>query len=282
MRMVSTLLVPLDGSSVAEAALEPAVRLAHVFGAELLLFSSTLGESVEPIQAYLTGVADHLDLPRGVTTATAEVIWPAPAIVDAVEGRPDTVLVMATHGRGGFGRLALGSVADEVVGDVSAPVVLVGAEAKLTDFDGRRMVLAWEGIDIQPDLLATATAWAQALDLEVTVLHVRRPNVDDYGASPFPEWQAARHQVIDQLTAVGVRAGALIIDGLDVADEIVEYARTTPTALIAMGCRRHAHQRQGPLDNVVLKTVRHAPCPILVQSPRDQAGDVIGGAGEKV
>lgn len=273
--MVKTVLVPLDGSPVAEAALVPAVRLARAFDAEVHLFSSTVGEENHEVESYLGAVAGRLEAEagadgplRGVVTSTAPFVWPAPAIIEALDGAPDSVLCMATHGRGGFGRLALGSVADEVVGDARSPVVLVGAHATtMPELSGRRLLLAWEGLELAPDLLATATEWALALDLDVTVVHVRRPNVDDYGATPFPEWQGARQRVIATLTASGVRAGALIIDGLDVADAIVEHARTTPTALIAMGCRPHRHGHQGPLDSVVLKTVHHAPCPVLVQSP---------------
>lgn len=277
--MVKTVLVPLDGSPVAEAALAPAARLARAFDAEVHLFSSTVGEENHEVESYLGAVAGRLEAEarteaavdepalRDVVTSTAPFVWPAPAIIQALDGAPDSVLCMATHGRGGFGRLALGSVADEVVGDARSPVVLVGAHATMPDLSGRRLLLAWEGLELAPDLLATAIAWALALDLEVTVVHVRRPNVDDYGATPFPEWQGARQRVIATLTASGVRAGALIIDGLDVADAIVEHARTTPTALIAMGCRPHRHGHHGPLDSVVLKTVHHAPCPVLVQSP---------------
>jgi len=254
------------------------MRLAQGFDAELCLLSSTVGGHIESLEAYLnaavTGLSDFHDLdgdtlvlPRGATTAVARLVWPAPAIIASLEGTMDSAVCMATHGRGWFGRLALGSVADEVVGDACAPVVLVGPEATLTAVKGRRMVLCWEGIDIDPALLATATDWALSLDLDVTVLHVRRPNVGEHGISPSPAWQEARHRVMDVLTAAGVRAGALIVDGHGVADEIVGHARTTPTALIAMGCRRHRRQGRGPLDNVVLKTVKHAPCPVLVQSP---------------
>jgi nucleotide-binding universal stress UspA family protein len=189
-----------------------------------------------------------------------------PPASSALDGR-GAALCMATHGRGGFGRVALGSIADEVVGDARSPIVLVGSEARSRGLAGHRMILCWEGIELEPHLQATATEWALALDLDVLVLHVRRPNVDDYGTVPFPEWTAARTQVTRHLAASGVRAETAIVDGHEVAAEIVRCAEQAPTALIAMGCRRHGHERLGPLDNVVLRTVRHAPCPILVQAP---------------
>jgi nucleotide-binding universal stress UspA family protein len=60
-------------------------------------------------------------------TATAEVLTGSPAVtlLDAI--RPDDLVVMTTHGRGGVRRWLLGSVADKLVRAAAAPVLLVPA-----------------------------------------------------------------------------------------------------------------------------------------------------------
>ena len=63
-------------------------------------------------------------------TATAEVLTGSPAVtlLDAI--RPDDLVVMTTHGRGGVRRWLLGSVADKLVRAAAAPVLLVPAVAR--------------------------------------------------------------------------------------------------------------------------------------------------------
>jgi nucleotide-binding universal stress UspA family protein len=274
--VTKTLIVPLDGSPTAETALGPAVCLARPLGARLQLLHSTVGAHDGRHRAYLADVADGrltdksgrapLEVPEGIETLSRTFVWPAQAITEALESEPDAALCMTTHGRGAIGRYTLGSVADQVVGDARDPIVLVGPAATLTQLTGRRIVLCWHGIDIEPDLYATTRDWARALGLGVTVLHVRGHHSDD-GDATFAEWQQARRAVRERLCADGVDAGAVIVDGHNVADAIVTHASNTPTALIAMGTRRHDPGRQGPLDSTVLRVARHAPRPLLVQSP---------------
>lgn len=66
-------------------------------------------------EAYLTELAALL-IARGFTVDTAVVYdGAAAAILDEAKGREVDLIVMATHGRGGFGRLRYGSVAEAVL-----------------------------------------------------------------------------------------------------------------------------------------------------------------------
>ena len=142
-----SILVPLDGSQVAEAALAPAKELAQKFGAEIVLAQvlswagqaylfdvpgTTVAEiDVEMTKAaaeYLARVAGTLGTER---PAKADVLhgMPAEALIDLVERDALDLVVMTTHGRGGLSRAALGSVADRVL-HASCPVLLIRPPGK--------------------------------------------------------------------------------------------------------------------------------------------------------
>jgi nucleotide-binding universal stress UspA family protein len=144
-------LVALDGSPFAEAALRPAQDLAQALGAGLLLlrvvgppgaaFGGTLGEvpsdpegELAEARAYLDAVTGRLPAPPepGRGAGPERRILPgAPAqTIAAVAGQEEvTAIAMATHGRSGLARAVLGSVAAEVLHRTSVPVLLVRPRA---------------------------------------------------------------------------------------------------------------------------------------------------------
>jgi nucleotide-binding universal stress UspA family protein len=136
------ILVPLDGSYLAEAALATAVDMARTSGARLLLLRAAQAHTlpgmdpteaevrvVQEAEAYLAEVQARL-----ASTGTTDVettVWygpPAAAIVEAAEFRKVGLIVMTTHGRTGLGRLILGSVAESVVRGSVTPILLLRAE----------------------------------------------------------------------------------------------------------------------------------------------------------
>jgi nucleotide-binding universal stress UspA family protein len=145
-------LIPLDGSSLAEDILEPAVGFGGLQGAEytLLRVISPLipwnysgytpaaayedllaqleqlhAQDREEAAAYLERVATGLR-ERGlqVKTQVACHEQPAVAILDEAKTHPDGIVALATHGRSGLPRLFLGSVADKVLRGSTQPVLV--------------------------------------------------------------------------------------------------------------------------------------------------------------
>lgn len=128
-----TLLVPLDGSGFAEQALAEAQLLAAATGAALVLVSVVAGhEDAALAEAERAHAADYLDVTaarlRGAgLEVRTQVLTGAPAerIFDVCAAERADLIVMATHGRSGWQRLWLGSVASKVVERAGAPVLLV-------------------------------------------------------------------------------------------------------------------------------------------------------------
>jgi nucleotide-binding universal stress UspA family protein len=132
------LLVPLDGSETAEAALPAARELARTSGAELLLIRVTearFDPSPGPLAAglgrireaeeYLGAIRERLKASGAHSTT---FLWhgsPAAAIVKAAGDYRVDMIVMTTHGRSGREKEMFGSVAEAVLGGAKCPVLVV-------------------------------------------------------------------------------------------------------------------------------------------------------------
>jgi nucleotide-binding universal stress UspA family protein len=137
--MFSTLVVPLDGSELAERALPYAVRFAAERGGRLVLVRAVLGPPpsgldwerqqlavVEEATAYLSGVAEKVATRVPVTTAPLYG-HPPDEILAAVGQFDADSIVMATHGRTGLAHLLYGSVAEAVLARSPVPVLVIHA-----------------------------------------------------------------------------------------------------------------------------------------------------------
>lgn len=153
--MFKHLLIPLDTSRFAEAALPYAQTLAENFDAKMTLvcviehplyfgdeFISTLEMEAA---AYEGALADARRYFKGVVTALHKQGYNVDYTV--VEGRQATdeilktadsieadAIVMSTHGRSGLGRWLLGSVADKILRHAHIPVLLTRAKEGETSF----------------------------------------------------------------------------------------------------------------------------------------------------
>jgi nucleotide-binding universal stress UspA family protein len=152
----ASVLVPLDGSQVAEHALALLVGLlqaaasAEVVHWDVTNWQITLFTVVESralrggARTYLEEVEARLEaipLPKGVRISRRVLLGSAPGAIVAVANHGDQgvqadrspeamtspfdLVVMATHGRGGLGRLLYGSVARYVLPRVAVPVLVV-------------------------------------------------------------------------------------------------------------------------------------------------------------
>lgn len=145
--MFRHILVPLDGSGFAEAALPYALELAAQFDSEITLLRVILpprrsdGAMSPESAGFLIKVRDdlykesieYLQLQKGslrqqnykVHYQVAESEDIAAEILSAVRGSGADTVVMCTHGRGGLSRWLFGSVATRVLQSASVPVLVI-------------------------------------------------------------------------------------------------------------------------------------------------------------
>jgi nucleotide-binding universal stress UspA family protein len=133
------ILVPLDGSALAESAIPKAVELAKdAPSASLMLLRAAEAPILtgDPIEAQIAAVREAEEYLEAVAACLKEQgldevttsVWygpPAPAIVEAAHVARADLIVMSTHGRSGVGRLLMGSVAESVLRGTRVPILLL-------------------------------------------------------------------------------------------------------------------------------------------------------------
>jgi nucleotide-binding universal stress UspA family protein len=136
------ILVPLDGSMLAETALPAACGIAARDAAAISLLraaevrslpgADTIEAQVKAVQEaedYLARVVERLKA-RGIDRVETHV-WYGPAaasIVEAAAAQKIDLIVMSTHGHSGLGRLVFGSVAESVLRGTRIPILIVRGE----------------------------------------------------------------------------------------------------------------------------------------------------------
>jgi nucleotide-binding universal stress UspA family protein len=144
--MYKKILVPLDGSALAERAIWHAEEIARGADAEILLLQAvfvpmpvvpesallTEGKVLEEVarsaSEYLDRVASELRAAgRNVRTVIDERP-PADAILHVAEQEKVDLIVMSTHGRSGLSRLVMGSIAENVLRRTARTIMFVKPE----------------------------------------------------------------------------------------------------------------------------------------------------------
>jgi len=145
--MFKRILVPLDGSELAELALQQALPLCSGAGEIVLLqvirlplpvMTPDVGMTMPMVDmddmfdeamAYLNGWVEEL-ADKGVQAVAAVVEGDnvADSIVDYAKQHDIALIVQSTHGRGGFSRLVFGSVAEGVLRQTPCPVMFIRAD----------------------------------------------------------------------------------------------------------------------------------------------------------
>ena len=144
--MIGEVILPLDGSPTAEAAIPHAVKMSKTLRVGISLvravsplshagavaeyvpdgYEAMVEDARNDAEKYLDGVANRIrDQGISVVGTKASIGNAASTIIDLARAADDPLVVMATHGRSGVGRWVLGSVTDRVVRHGHGPVLVV-------------------------------------------------------------------------------------------------------------------------------------------------------------
>jgi nucleotide-binding universal stress UspA family protein len=299
------ILVPLDGSALAEQAISHATLQARRFGARVFLLrvaegvpptvasgaTSELLRGGDDVEAYLAGVADKLSA-AGVEEVDYDTRVGAPAemILEFARDEGIDLIVMSTHGRSGIGRWVYGSVADKVLRGADTPVFLIRASQSASASRAssyRRFLVTLDGSQLSEYALPYAEAWAKAFDAEIVLLRV--PTLPAYVSlgpdssmlvpsllsDAYEEADAYLANVVRQLKAKGLSVHKAAVEPGAVADTIIDYAQEAEVDCIVMSTHGRSGLGRWVYGSVADRVLRGAGVPVLlVRAPRAQSSTV--------
>ena len=299
-----SILVPLDGSALAEQAVPLAASIAqrargklhltlvHQLGsapvdaAAAKLFTSIELATRKSERAYLRGIQARLR-EGGTRLSSAVTLTGAPGseLARYVREVGIDLVVMATHGRGGIRRAWLGSVADYLIRALDVPVLLVrpreGKPAPALPPRVAEILVPLDGSPLAEEALDAAAALARILDAEVALLQVvppvllgtdlalPLPSTYDEELTAMGRQQAQDYldDIVERMHAQGLRATGVAIVGWNPADAILDVARPERVAVVALATHGRGGLRRLVLGSVADKLVRGADVPVLVYRP---------------
>jgi nucleotide-binding universal stress UspA family protein len=300
--MLSTILVPLDGSPLAEQALPVAARLARATGAALHLAHVHVAASLDPISIEGMPVVDEqmrslaaeheqVYLERAATQIADASLKPqvarlegpvAPTLASYARDIGAGLIVMTTHGRSGFAQLWLGSSADALVRVSDTPLLLLrpGPDGQVADRPFRRVLAPLDGSALAEQILPHGAALAAIDGGEILALRI----IDSLPvpqAMPFSErfrldeGTLARERAQAEQYLQGLAAGLAPAQVMPVVREapqparaILELAAELGADLLALTTQGRGASSRKPISSVADKVLRGAALPLLILRPR--------------
>jgi nucleotide-binding universal stress UspA family protein len=288
-------LVPLDGSRLAEALLPLAERLSSGFNIPLHLLtviqqdagvatraagSDASQKAAQKAQDYLRVVRERLSRSIGPehVQISVHIARVADAIVQEAERAPGTLIALSGHGRSGLTRMVLGSVADRVLHGTTAPVFLYSprqdvAVRQAEDLD--TILVPLDGSALAEQALPHAAVLAKALQLRIVLVRVTS-TLADLAADGFyevtqrliDELEKEAIDYLDQQVSILQQQGLQGVDRRHLigaaAGKIIDLARETPRSFIAMCTHGHSGVQRWALGSVTDHVASHVAVPVLV------------------
>lgn len=298
------ILVPLDGSELAEKALQSGAQIAAamaqrategspvrlvllrvaspmaILAADPLLYDEMIHMGVDEAQTYLNLAAATLSVAPAVVETVVVTGSPADAIVHYAEENGVDLVVMSSHGRTGSRRWVYGSVAEKVMHHAPCATVIIRAHVAVAMFQNHKLLVPLDGSELAERALGPALALAEAMRADVALLRVVA------GREPLAESMTpAGDRIEEALSVAGAQERAeaeaylqrvysayanqrLFFDvhatDGDVADAIVSYADAQNADLIVMSSHGRSGIGRWLHGSVSEKVLRGANCATLI------------------
>lgn len=275
--MYTKVVVPLDCSPLAEAALPYAEEIAGKMGSDIVLLTVLPSEEPKEVQDHIIYskkivqatklqvkkyLEDQPDANVSISTAT-RTGNPAEGILNYADKGYPCLIVMATHGRSGLSRWAIGSVANKVVRATSKqPLLLVRAKGAHPDMRAKRIlkkaIVPLDGSSASESVLPYIGEIARNLEMYLTLFRVVHKS-----ESNFLEVEDYLRGLCERLAEEGIPAGYEVRIG-NAAEAIIQYADETATDLIAMTTHGQTVMNSFAIGSVAQKILMEGNSPLFL------------------
>jgi nucleotide-binding universal stress UspA family protein len=289
--MFTRILVPLDGSAIAENALPHARALGRILEIPITLITviETAADVSKKKKRYLDTIMEDgvrnseeylKKISKTFSGTTIQYRVEKGRAEDAIVAAADnaTLITMATHGRSGLGRWLLGSIAEKVVRGADNPVLVVRANEEISS-EGEAapdsIIVPLDGSTLAESVLLYVVELAKALHAKVMLLRSYslkqiifsfeefHPDLD--GLKGELRWEAMSYldEKVAELNSRGVVDVFCSVTEGDAAETIIEMGKGAPNALIAMSPHSGSIIKHWVLGSVTEKVLRHANNSVL-------------------
>lgn len=299
--MFQKILVPLDGSELAEQALPPAVALSQAENGEVILLSvpvlkhmfvreragygflwpeDSLRHSRQELMPYLQGLQEVNARSGLVLRAEVRDGDAAGVIIDTAVAENVDLIAMSTHGRSGLSRWVLGSVAEKVLRQAPCPVLVIRDTKPFS-----HMLITVDGSELSEYALEPGLEVARRLGSRVTLLSVEQ--VEELDPQFIAELEQAEkglgqharddfyHRTetylqdivlkyqpqLDQDIQIAPKSGA------PVAQIILDFIEANDVDLVVMSTHGRTGLKRWVYGSVTEKVLHGAHCAMLVVRP---------------
>jgi nucleotide-binding universal stress UspA family protein len=303
--MYEKILVPLDGSELAEVALPYAEELAGRLGSEIILITVLLPgtgsdedwwyphlhhvylqKMVDIVKQDVQKILGELAAKETKVESVVLVGYPAEEIVDYASREKIDLIVMSTHGRSGIKRWTLGSVADKVVRAAKEPVLLIRAKGARLDVHKKRVLakalVPLDGSKKGESAIPYIMELAAKLKTEVILFQVLALGYQTvpglgYGWVVYSEQQMETDKALarDYLAKVGARLkrrGVAVESEVrfgNVAEEIIKFADEMHVDVVVMSTHGRSGIGRWVFGSVAERLLYQGNNPLLlVREPR--------------
>ncbi|MCW5600478.1 universal stress protein [Nitrosomonas sp.] len=297
--MIKRVLIPLDGSELAERAVPHLLRFITSEQTELLLMTA-LSSSVFPLlsdkmRSFTSEqivLSDESEASEQMQMIAQQLVQrgfrvesqflpgaAAECILHLSEKANVDLIAMSTHGRTGIELALLGSVADKVVRNARSPVFIVPSKVMTkTAHTPRAIVLPLDGTTLAETALPVARQFAKDTGAVIHLLRViefqdsedelvadeTTIDLNEAKGQPVVRQAACYLERIQlQLQLAGVVSRCHTMEG-DPADAIIRMARAEDADLIAMSTHGRSGVERIVHGSVVSQVIGNAMCPLLL------------------
>ena len=288
--MYQKILVPLDGSKVAEGALPYVKELARRFGSNAVLLTACEPENCfgRPLRAYLESSVDELHslgIKASMETIEGEA---AKVILDFAQGNDIDLIVVSTHGHGGASCIwPMGSIANKVLRRSHIPILLIRScepETVVTARHMKKILVPLDGSSFAECIIPYVEALAVKTDNEVILLRVIEPvNIPPFITQLLPRFYDEKYEdkiaaklerevkryldkKRDVLKSKGVNVSAVSLTG-EPSNTILQYAEDNSVSLIALATHGFSGITKWAYGSVASKIIEGSSKTTLIVRP---------------
>jgi len=287
-KMYEKILVPLDGSELAERALPYVEELAKKLKSQVILLTACMPDECmeRPLTAYLEKMAEKFRSSKIKVRPIVVQGDAANVILDFAQKNSIGLITISSHGSSGISRWAFGSIVNKVLQKSHIPVLLIRSkelEAGIAEKEIKKILILLDGSQFAESIIPYVEGMTKGLD-EVILLRVIEsievphfiyydlllPGWEKYdedikaGAEKEARYYLNKHK--SSLRNKGIKVSTAWLHGIPI-NTILQYAEDNSVDLIAMSTHGSSGVSEWAYGSIATKIIEASSKPFLLVRP---------------